>query len=75
MTAIPPMTIHGAPLSVNACESASSARSTKRSLLPRLPGILRNTDPATAHLFHGALTHRIAGGRPLSLSRERSRGR
>src|SRR5262249_32348902 len=71
MTAMPPMTIHGAPASSSALTSAASASSRSRSPLTRLPGTLLDAHPAATHLFDGALAHRIARPGPLASRRQR----
>jgi hypothetical protein len=64
ITAIPPITIHGAPISESASLKAASASSIGDRSGPRRAGTLLNAGPAEPHLFDRALTHGVARARP-----------
>src|SRR5262249_47534269 len=75
MTAMPPMTIHGAPAPSSARARAASASSRSRSPFARLAGTLLNARPTAAHLLDGTFAHRIAWAGPLARRCQRRRRR
>jgi hypothetical protein len=66
MTAIPPITIHGAPTSDSALLSVASASSIRDLSGSRRAGTLLDADPTTPHLLDRVFTHGISRAWPSS---------
>src|ERR1041384_4380685 len=64
ITAIPPITIHGAPVSDSALLSAASASSIRDVSRSRGTGTLLDAGPAATHLLDRALCGRVARAGP-----------